>query len=199
MITIVDYGAGNLRSLQNAFRHLGYEVACSSSAKQVARADKLIMPGVGAFGYAMRNLNELGLIDPLRRKALAGAPLLGICLGMQLLLTESEEGGRVQGLDLIAGRVRRFKVDLKVPHIGWNEIRAEPGSSLLRGLPDSRYAYFVHSYVCHPAEPESTVATCEYGVHFCAAFESRNIFGVQFHPEKSQELGLRILQNFAEL
>ncbi|MFQ5651382.1 MAG: imidazole glycerol phosphate synthase subunit HisH [bacterium] len=200
MISIIDYGVGNLRSLQNAFRFLGVQSEIVDSPAALARATKIVLPGVGAFGFAMQNLQSRGLVPPLLQKARNGTPLLGICLGMQVLLTDSQEGGSCSGLGLIPGSVQRIDCGEKVPHIGWNEIVvANPRSTLLRNLPPSRFAYFVHSYVCAPADHAVVAACCEYGTSFCAVIEKDTLFGVQFHPEKSQELGLQILKNFAEL
>lgn len=200
MISIVDYGVGNLKSLSNACRFLGLACQLISTAADVRRSEKLILPGVGHFKYAMENIHGLKLADALIESARNQTPILGICLGMQLLFTESEEGGISSGLDLIGGKVTRFRVDLKVPHIGWNEITVQKRpSNFLTHLPQSRYAYFVHSYFCQPKNPNTVIGTTEYGHPFPSAVASGNIFGVQFHPEKSQEFGLQILRNFAGL
>lgn len=200
MISIVDYGVGNLKSLLNAFRFLGISCQLISTVEEVLRADKIVLPGVGAFRYAMDNINRLKFSNVLIERAAAKVPILGICLGMQLLFTQSDEGGTTSGLNLIGGEVKRFRVDLKIPHIGWNEVLAKPtGSNLLKDLPDSRFAYFVHSYFCEPKYGDTVIATTEYGHRFPAIVAAENIFGVQFHPEKSQELGLQILKNFARL
>jgi len=201
MISIVDYGVGNLKSLSNACRFLGLSCQLISTADEIRRAEKLILPGVGAFKYAMANIHRLNLADALIESARDHTPILGICLGMQLLFTQSDEGGTSMGLNLIGGKVARFRIDLKVPHIGWNEIiktnRNSRDSALLANLPKSHFAYFVHSYFCQPQNTDTVIATTEYGHAFASIVASENIFGVQFHPEKSQELGLQILTNFA--
>ncbi len=201
MISIVDYGVGNLKSLQNALQFLGFESQFINSPHEVLRAEMLILPGVGAFKFAMDNIRTLNLESALLEKAKSGTPIMGICLGMQLFFTRSQEGGSHSGLDLISGQVVKIDGTLKVPHMGWNEIQIQwhRPSRLTRNLPSTRYGYFVHSYYCKPEDMNSVVATTEYGRWFAAVFEKDNIFGVQFHPEKSQELGLQILRNFAEL
>jgi len=198
MISIVDYGVGNLKSLQNALKFLGIESELVQSADAIAAAGHLILPGVGAFAYAMQNLRRQGLVQPIIDQAQQGTPILGICLGMQLLLTESDEGRRTPGFDLIPGAVRQLSGPVKVPHIGWNDIELTRPSPLFKALPASRYAYFVHSYFCDTTD-SAAVATTEYGGTFPSAIERENVFGVQFHPEKSQEFGLQILKNFVEL
>ena len=197
MVSIVDYGVGNLKSLRNAFRFLQIPCGLVVSSEAVLTADKLVLPGVGAFGYAMKNLRRFQLDAAVVEAAQKGVPILGICLGMQLLFTESEEGPGISGLDLIPGRARRFLGGFKVPHVGWNQIKPTKPSKLLKDLPPSRFAYFVHSYYCEPDHEEMIIAGTEYGGSFASAVERDNIFGVQFHPEKSQQLGLRILKNFA--
>lgn len=199
MISIVDYGVGNLKSLQNAFEFIGTKSELVDSQEGIGRAEKLILPGVGAFAYAMDNIQKRNLDRALIEKAKSGSFILGICLGMQLLFSKSSEGGSHRGLDLIAGEVTKISGVIKVPHIGWNEIQLQGRSALLRNLPDSRYGYFVHSYICVPNMDGCILATTEYGITFASVVQSENIFGVQFHPEKSQELGLRILKNFVEL
>lgn len=200
MISIVDYGVGNLKSLSNACRFLGITCQLISTADEIRHAEKLILPGVGAFKYAMENIHRLNLADALIESAGNRTPILGICLGMQLLFTQSDEGGTTMGLDLIGGKVARFRIDLKVPHIGWNEIKEKKrDSNLLSSLPKSHFAYFVHSYFCQPENTNTVIATTEYGHAFPSIVATENIFGVQFHPEKSQELGLQILRNFARL
>lgn len=198
-LTIVNYGVGNLRSLQNALAHLDIDSRFASRPEEVMAADKLILPGVGAFAYAMANIRERKLDVALSEKFAAGTPILGICLGMQLLLTVSEENGEHQGLDFVPGRVRKLNGPLKVPHMGWNEIAIRRSCPLTQDLPSSRFGYFVHSYTCAPDEPDTTVATTDYGSEFPSIICRENVFGAQFHPEKSQELGLQILKNFAEL
>ncbi|HEX9654608.1 MAG TPA: imidazole glycerol phosphate synthase subunit HisH [bacterium] len=199
MIAIVDYGVGNLRSLENAFEHLQIDVKRIGSPEEIYRAEKLVLPGVGAFYFAMKNLRDLDLETALLERIRSGIPILGICLGMQIFFTGSEEGQATPGLNIITGEVKRFSGHLKVPQIGWNEVVSHRDSCILKNLPLSRHAYFVHSYFCDPADPNFAIATAEYGQPFTAIVEKDNVFGVQFHPEKSQELGLQILKNFAEL
>lgn len=198
MISIVNYGVGNLKSLQNAFRFLGVESRLITTPDEVLHAHKLILPGVGAFGFAMQNIEKLALKDSLIEKTGSGTPILGICLGMQLFFTRSFEGGEQSGLNLILGQVKRIECQFKVPHIGWNKVVPQP-SKLFQGIASGGYGYFVHSYYCEPENSEAVVAITDYGVRFASAVAKDNVFGVQFHPEKSQELGLKILQNFAEL
>ncbi|MBU4311080.1 imidazole glycerol phosphate synthase subunit HisH [bacterium] len=216
MIVIVDYGMGNLRSVQKAFQKVGQEALITSDPDKVLQASKVVLPGVGAFGKCIANLKEHHLIDPIYRFIETGKPFLGICLGLQLLFTESEEGG-VTGLNIIKGRVKRFDFSnkgLKVPHMGWNQIKKSPKSevhpsnwqrqldgpkSVLKGIPDGSYFYFVHSYYVEPDDKSVITATTEYGLEFASIVSKDNIYGTQFHPEKSQELGLRMLKNFGEL
>jgi len=198
-LTIVDYGVGNLKSLCHALEHLGAEYQISSEPEVVAGACKLILPGVGAFGYAMDCMAARGLADAVRRHAAAVRPILGICLGMQLLFTHSDEGDGCAGLDLIPGEVRRFQGELKVPHMGWNEVEICAASPLLANSPESRFAYFVHSYFCEPADAASIAGRTEYGREFCSVVSQGAVHGAQFHPEKSQEFGLQLLKNFAEI
>ncbi|NIR50603.1 imidazole glycerol phosphate synthase subunit HisH [candidate division KSB1 bacterium] len=198
MISIVDYGVGNLKSLENALNYLDFDCKRINAPEEVARVEKMILPGVGAFGYAMQNIEALRLKAALIETANRGVPVLGICLGMQIFFTFSSEGGNQAGLNLIQGAVKRIAGPLKVPHIGWNEIQSK-SSILFKNLPSTRFGYFVHSYYCLPENESWVTATTEYGETFVSAVERDNVFGVQFHPEKSQELGLKILQNFAEL
>lgn len=208
LITIVDYGMGNLRSVQKAFEHIGAAAAVSSDPEAIEAAPAVVLPGVGAFGDAMANLRRAGLVEPIRRAIGDGRPLLGICLGQQLLFEESEEMGRHQGLGVFRGRVLRFSegaaderkpIRLKVPHIGWNQIHLRRPSPLLAGVMDGDFVYFVHSYYVAPADPQVILATTDYGVDFASVVGRDNVFGIQFHPEKSQDVGLRILRNFAFL
>ena len=268
MIAIVDYGMGNLRSVQKAIERVGGQAAITAEAQALKTAWGVILPGVGAFGDAMQNLHERHLVEPLRRESAAGKPLLGICLGMQLLFDESEEMGHHQGLGLLPGRVVRFasstpgvtirasagqllnkvkepadrlagyqpnkvalgldlavqakraeqsplrnesqdgspaplltcpSAHLRVPHIGWNQLHIRRQSPLLAGVPDGGYAYFVHSYYALPADEAIVLATTDYGLEFASVVGRGNLFAAQFHPEKSQEVGLRILRNFVEL
>jgi len=196
VIALVDYGIGNLRSVANALRFAGAEVQVTSDPALLADAEKIVLPGVGAFGDGMAYLAQYGLVEPVRQQAEAGKPLLGICLGMQLLFEESEEHGAFQGLGLLPGRVRAFPPgELKVPQIGWNAVEPRQPSVLLEDLPQPAYAYFNHGFYCD-ALPADTIAACEYGVHFAAVVQRGNLMGVQFHPEKSQQVGLQLLRNF---
>lgn len=203
MIVIVDYGMGNLRSVHKAFEKVGKQAVITSDPDRVLRASKVVLPGVGAFENCMANLKERHLIGPIYKFINTGRPFLGICLGLQLLFTESEEGG-VGGLDIIKGRVKRFKStpELKVPHMGWNQVKCKMQNSkckILTGILDDAYFYFVHSYYVEPDDKSVITATTEYGLDFASIVSKDNIYGTQFHPEKSQELGLRMLKNFGEL
>jgi len=199
MIVIVDYGVGNLRSVQKGLERVGATAVVSDDVAVLDAAQGVILPGVGAFGDGMDNLVARRLVGPVLRQVEDGKPVLGICLGMQLLFEESEEMGRHQGLGLLPGRVVRFSDDhLKVPHIGWNQLLGTRGE-LLRGIQNEAYAYFVHSYYVLPEEPGDVLATTEYGLEFASVVGRGEIWGAQFHPEKSQEVGLRLLRNFASL
>jgi glutamine amidotransferase len=206
-VVIIDYGMGNLRNVQKAFEHIGVPAQVSSEVADLQAAERLVLPGVGAFGDAMTNLNAAGLVEPIQQAVAEGKPLLGICLGLQLLFEESEEMGVHRGLGILAGRVVRFPDGLKVPHIGWNQLEMRPSttgsgpsrSQLLEGIPDKSYAYFVHSYYGDPADPACILAETEYGIRFASVVGKGNVFGVQPHPEKSQEVGLTLLRNFAHL
>lgn len=195
MIAIADYGIGNLGSVTKGFRHAGAETVLSGDPAVLGAADALILPGDGAFAATMEEVTRRGLVPILREAVAAGKPLLGICIGMQLLFEESEEHGRHQGLGLLPGRVRRFEDGLPVPHMGWNRLRARRSHPLLEGLADGSYVYFVHSYFCE-APDEVVIATSEYGRDFPAVVGRGNVLGVQFHPEKSQAVGLRMVANF---
>ena len=198
MIALVDYGLGNLRSVEKALRTVSAEVELTSDPALVLAAERVILPGVGAFGDGMAGLKKRGLDNPLREYVANGKPLLGICVGMQLLLEHSLEMGRHEGLGLLPGRVRRFdSADLKVPHTGWNQIHSARPSPLLIGLESAAYAYFNHSYYCE-IEAEDTLAYTDYGIRYGSALGSGRLYGVQFHPEKSQDVGLAILRNFVE-
>ncbi len=195
MIAIVDYGIGNLGSVTKGFRHTGAEVELSGDPAVLRRADALVLPGDGAFGATMAEIEGRGLVPLLREAVAAGKPLLGICIGMQLLFEESEEHGRHPGLGLLPGRVRRFDDSLTVPHMGWNTLRARRAHPLLDGIADAAHVYFVHSYYCD-APDEVVVATSDYGGDFAAIVGRDNVLGLQFHPEKSQAVGLRLVANF---
>jgi imidazole glycerol-phosphate synthase subunit HisH len=198
-VTLIDYGFGNLRSVEKALQHAGAGVRLASEPADVERALKLVLPGVGAFGAGMGALNERGLREPIVAAAAAGVPLLGICLGMQLLFERSEEMGEHEGLGLLPGTVVRFQGDgIRVPHMGWNELEPQREHPLLAGIPAGAHAYFVHSYFCQPAEAGDLIASADYGRPFAAMAGRGNVAGLQFHPEKSQRTGLRILRNFLE-
>jgi len=199
VITIVDYKLNNLRSLENTLRRLGHDVLVTSDARDVRAASKLILPGVGAFGDGMRNLRQFGLAEPFIDKVNAGTPTLGICLGMHLLFTESEEFGTHQGLNLLEGRIVRLPARLRVPHMGWNQLHPKQSNGLTQGVAESSFVYFVHSYYAEPKSPEIVLATTDYEIEFPAIVHTRNIWATQFHPEKSQCVGERLLDNFAKI
>jgi len=197
---IIDYGAGNLRSVHKAVQKLGFDATLITGPDAMNDVDVVILPGVGAFGDCIRNLSEQRLVEPLRQWLSAGRPYLGICLGYQVLFESSEETPSVEGLGIFPGNVVRFpRSDLKVPHMGWNEIQfADPTDPLWSGLPAHPHFYFVHSYYPDPNDDSLVASTCEYGVTFASSIRRGLIVATQFHPEKSQRLGLRILRNFLE-
>src|SRR3972149_7939570 len=197
MIAVVDYGRGNLGSVEKAFGRLGRKGLVTQEPGVVEDAEAVVLPGDGAFHDAMRNLEALGLLAPLRAVLADGRPSLGICLGYQLLFSESEEFGQGKGLDLIPGVVRRFPKGLKVPHMGWNQVEHAGDCPIFDELPRGAYFYFVHSYYPEALDGTLRVATCTYGVTFPAAIGKGNLFATQFHPEKSQRWGLRLIENFA--
>lgn len=201
MIAIVDYDAGNLKSVEKALLHLGEKPVVTSDETIIRRADKVILPGVGAFGDAMGKLEKYGLTEVLKEVAGSGTPFLGICLGLQLMFPESEESEGIEGLSIAEGRIQRIpaREGLKIPHMGWNSIKIKPGSRLFKGIKEDSYVYFVHSYYLKAAKEEEVAAITEYGVSIHAAIERENLFACQFHPEKSGETGLRILDNFIHL
>jgi glutamine amidotransferase len=202
MLAVIDYGAGNLRSVLHALNYLGVEsIRLVRNARDLRGATRIILPGVGAFGAGMKKLEEQHLIQPIKDAVFSGIPYLGICLGMQFLFEVSDEMGEHRGLGILPGRVTRFPnmPGFKVPHMGWNRLRAVRPSPLLAGLPGDAYAYFVHSYYCAPAHEGDVLAVVDYGIRVTAAVEHGHIWGVQFHPEKSQQTGLQILANFLEL
>jgi glutamine amidotransferase len=201
MIVVVDYGMGNLRSVQKGFEKVGEHAVISRDQKEIREADKLVLPGVGAFPQCMENLAGLDLIDPIRDFIASERPFLGICLGLQLLFDESEEFGGHDGLGIVPGKVRQFDraMGLKIPHMGWNEVFFANDCPLFTGIPDGSFFYFVHSFFVDPENPQDTAAESEYGIRFTCAVQRNNLFAVQFHPEKSQDLGLTILKNFGRL
>jgi len=204
MIALIDYGIGNLRSVQKALEHVGAEVSLTSDPQVILNADKVVLPGVGAFGDGMKGMRERGLVETVNEVIRVGTPLLGICVGMQLLFEESEEHGRHAGLGILPGTVKKFpetgtvKPLLKVPQTGWNEIEVQKPSPLFQELPVGSFAYFNHSYYC-AAEAADTLATTDYGFDYPSIVGRGRIYGIQFHPEKSQSVGLRLLRNFVEL
>ena len=197
MIAVIDYGRGNLGSVENALERLGMRAVVTQDPRVVEDARALVLPGDGAFHDAMSNLQSLGLLEPLKAALDEGRPFLGICLGYQLLFTESEEFGQGKGLDVIPGTVRRFPGGLKVPHMGWNAVEHRGDLRIFDGIPSGAHFYFVHSYYPSATDPSLPAATCTYGVTFPAAVGRGTLFATQFHPEKSQRWGLKLLENFA--
>ncbi|UFS72456.1 imidazole glycerol phosphate synthase subunit HisH [Geomonas sp. RF6] len=206
MIAIIDYGMGNLRSVQKGFEKVGYEAVVTSDPKTLLEAERVVLPGVGAFRDCMNNLEQAGFVEPILRVIKEGRPFLGICLGLQLLFTESEEFGTHKGLDVIPGKVVRFEdgmeeggEQLKVPHMGWNQLAVKREAPVFQGIGDGTNVYFVHSYYVKPEDENVVAATTTYGVEFCSAIWRDNVMATQFHPEKSQEMGLAMLRNFAQM
>jgi len=213
MIALIDYGISNLRSVQKAFEHLGTEVTLVDTPARLAQADRLILPGVGAFPAGMQGLRERGLIESIKQAARDGKPLIGICLGMQLLFESSDEMGETQGLSLLPGRVTKMRdargtrqdafhiphSALKIPHVGWNQLDVVRHHPLLRDLVSGLHAYFVHSYAAYPDRRDIILATTDYGGPFASIVGQSNVCGLQFHPEKSQAVGLKLLRNFLEM
>jgi glutamine amidotransferase len=198
MITIVDYGAGNLRSIARAFEQIGVDAQVVDTPEAVERAEAVVLPGVGAAGAAMRFLHQRGLDDSVRSALRRSVPFLGVCLGMQLLLGSHEEGD-VAGLGILPGQVRRFPAGLLVPHIGWNQVHLLRDTPLFAGVPEGAHFYFVHSYYAEPANSAQVVGQTDYGAPYCSVLQAGNLWGVQFHPEKSSTNGLHVLRNFAAL
>jgi glutamine amidotransferase len=202
MIAIIDYGVGNLASVNKALSFIGYDSKITSDHNEILSAEKVVLPGVGAFADAMDNLEKMNMIETIKGVAEKGTPLLGICLGMQLLFDYSTEGGeKVEGLGLLKGSVNQFPLDmgLKVPHMGWNSLDIRQGDGIFKGIRQNSYVYFVHSYFLTAGDTTDVAATCEYGIRFDAAVCKGNVMGTQFHPEKSGDVGLGILKNFAGL
>lgn len=199
MIAIIDYGMGNLRSVYKGFLKAGVQAAVVEDPALVDGADGVVLPGVGAFGDAMVNLRVAGMVGAIHRAVAAGKPLLGICLGQQLLFEASEEWGYNKGLGIFPGRVRRLPEGLKVPHMGWNQIQINKEDPLLEGIPDYSSFYFVHSYAVDPSDKELILALTEYGTRFASIVGKGKVYGIQFHPEKSSTLGLKILENFGRV
>jgi glutamine amidotransferase len=202
-VSIIDYGMGNLRSVQKGFEKIGAQAKVINTPQQVADAEAIVLPGVGAFKNCLENLDSLKLITPIIRSIKSGKPFLGICLGLQILFTESEEFGSTSGLDIIKGKVIRFKTNtcdntphLKIPHMGWNSISIKKEGPYLEGIENETYLYFVHSYYVKPENEKVIATTTDYGVEFVSSILKDNIFACQFHPEKSQKAGLKILENF---
>ena len=201
MVAIIDYDAGNIRSVEKVVRYLGKEVTVTSEPEEILAADRVILPGVGAFGDAMKRLHAMGLVEVIRQVAERDTPFLGICLGLQLLFEKSEESPGVAGLGLLRGEILRLPElpGLKVPHIGWNSLKYPNPGRLFRGIPEDSYVYFVHSYYLKAQDEGIVTATTEYGTLVHASVESGNLFACQFHPEKSSETGLTILENFLSI
>ncbi|MCS7164604.1 MAG: imidazole glycerol phosphate synthase subunit HisH [Thermodesulfovibrio sp.] len=201
MIALVDYGMGNIRSVSKAIEAVGGEVIITQSAEDIKKAKAIVLPGVGAFRDCMVNLKDIGVIETVKEEILKGKPYLGICLGMQILFTESEEFGICKGLDLIKGRVIRFSLpkEYKIPHMGWNTVKFRKKSKILSEIPDNSYFYFVHSYYVVPEDKSFIGGVTEYGIEFTSMIIYENIFATQFHPEKSQKMGLKLLSNFIKL
>jgi imidazole glycerol-phosphate synthase subunit HisH len=196
-IAIIDYGVGNLRSVEKAFNATGCEAIVTANDRELRSAERLVLPGVGAFAACMKALTECGFDHLVRERVEQGTPLLGVCVGMQMLFEESDEFGRTAGLGLLKGRVRQFRDDLIVPHVGWNQVRRRATHSLFEGIADQSFFYFVHSFYCEPKDAGAVVGETDYGLAYASVVACENICGVQFHPEKSQGAGLRLLQNFA--
>jgi glutamine amidotransferase len=199
MIVVVDYGMGNLRSVQKGFEKVGANAVISRDPGEIKSADRLVLPGVGAFPECMKNLSQLGLVEPIIEFMQSGRPFLGICLGLQLLFDESEEFGFHEGLKVVPGKVKSFSrnMGLKIPHMGWNQVYFRKEVPIFKGIPEGSFFYFVHSYYVLPDKESDIAAETDYGIKFTCAIARENVFAVQFHPEKSQENGLRILTNFS--
>ena len=200
MIAIIDYGMGNLRSVEKALQFLGADCSILSRPQARDRYSGVILPGVGAFGDAMVNLRRNGWVEWIRESVEDGTPFLGICLGLQLLFSRSEEGDGAEGLGIVPGQVVKFPPSVGIiPHMGWNQLKIVSGTTLFRGIAGDSYVYFVHSYYVIPDRPDVIAATTDYGIDFVSAVATKNIYGLQFHPEKSQVVGLQILENFISI
>jgi glutamine amidotransferase len=198
VIAIIDYGMGNLRSVEKGFLKVGAEAKVVTKPQAIDDAAAVVLPGVGAFRDCMKNLSGMSLIEPIVMSIKKGKPYLGICLGLQVLFSESEEFGTYEGLDLIKGKVRKFRTDLKVPHMGWNNVKLLRRPPVFEGIKDESFFYFVHSFYVDPEDADVIAATTDYGITFTSMVWKDNIFATQFHPEKSQETGLMILKNFGD-
>ena len=201
MVAIFDYDAGNIKSVEKAFKFLGADVVTTRDEKEILRADHVVLPGVGAFGDAMGKLNEYGLVDVIKKTVASDVPFIGICLGLQLMFDSSEESEGAKGLGIFRGKIRRIPSEngLKVPQIGWNDLSYENQGRLFKGIPEHSYVYFVHSYYLDAEDKGIVTATTDYGVRVEASVEKGNVFACQFHPEKSSEVGMQILKNFLEV
>ncbi len=200
MIAVINYGLGNLYSVQKAIDYVGGKVQVTDDPETILRADKVVLPGVGAFEDGMQGLIITGLVDTIQEIVGQGKPLLGICLGMQLFFEESEEQGQHQGLGLLKGKVKTFtQPGIKVPQIGWNQLDIVKSAPLMQGISQGSYVYFNHGYYCVPEDPADILTVTNYGIRFASSVQKEDIFGFQFHPEKSQQIGLKILQTFVEL
>lgn len=201
MIAIIDYGAGNLQSVKKALDFIGAESVITDDPEIINACDKILLPGVGSFGDAMASMRAKNLVETVKQNALSGKAFLGICLGLQLLFEESEETPGVKGLGIFKGKIRKFPADmgLKIPHIGWNSLEIKQNDTIFKGIPENSYVYFVHSYYLEAEEPDTVATVTNYGIDFHSAVGRNNIFATQFHPEKSGDVGLQILKNFASM
>ena len=199
MIVVIDYGMGNLHSVRKALEVVGAKAKVSSRPEDIRKSGKIVFPGVGSFGEAMKELKHRKLVEPIKDAIAGGTPFLGLCLGLQLLFEKSEEAPGVRGLCVLKGEVKKFRLkEFKVPHMGWNSIKIKK-SKILKNIPNNSYVYFVHSYYVKPKDKGVILTTTDYGINFASGVCVDNVYGLQFHPEKSQELGLKILKNFVNL